>query len=54
VLVVKGDGRLEVARPAQRPARAALPFGVWMALAKATPVASADGDAQGLLDTLAN
>ena len=54
VLVVRGEGRLEVARPAQRPPRAALPFGVWMALAKATPVASADGDAQGLLDTLAN
>jgi hypothetical protein len=44
------QGRLVVARPAQRPARAALPFGVWMALAKATPVASADEDAQGLLD----
>lgn len=49
VLLAQG-GRLVVARPAQRPARAALPFGVWMALAKATPVASADDDAQGLLD----
>jgi hypothetical protein len=44
------DGRLAVARPAQRPARAGLPFGVWMALAKATPLVSPDDDAQGLLD----
>lgn len=43
------EGRLTVARPALRPARAGLPFGVWMALAKATPVASADDDAQGRL-----
>ncbi|MGV3572300.1 MAG: hypothetical protein ACO1PB_17005 [Ramlibacter sp.] len=43
------QGRLVVARPAQRPARATLPFGVWMALAKATPVAGLDEDAQGLL-----
>ena len=50
VLVLEGEGRLVVARPAVRPARAALPFGVWMALAKATPVANADDDAQGLLD----
>jgi len=48
VLLVQGE-RLTVARPALRPARAGLPFGVWMALAKATPVASADDDAQGLL-----
>jgi hypothetical protein len=48
VLLLEGE-RLVVARPAQRPARAALPFGVWMALAKATPVASLDDDAQGLL-----
>lgn len=45
------QGRLVVARPAQRPPRGTLPFGVWMALAKATPVAGVDGDAQGLLDT---
>lgn len=44
VLVLQGE-RLAVARPA----RAGLPFGVWMALAKATPVASTDEDAQGLL-----
>lgn len=50
VLVAQKEGRLSVARPAVRPARAGLPFGVWMALAKATPVPSADDDAQGLLD----
>lgn len=50
VLVLEREGRLAVARPALRPARAGLPFGVWMALAKATPMASADDDAQGLLD----
>ena len=44
------EGRLAVARPAVRPARAGLPFGVWMALAKATPIRSADDDAQGMLD----
>jgi hypothetical protein len=49
VLLVQPQGRLAVARAARRPARAGLPFGVWMALAKATPLASAD-DAQGLLD----
>jgi hypothetical protein len=49
VLVVQGE-RLAVARPAQRPARAGLPFGVWMALAKATPIATTDDDAQGMLD----
>jgi len=49
VLLAGPDGRLSVARPAQRPARAGLPFGVWMALAKATPVDSPDDDAQGLL-----
>jgi hypothetical protein len=48
VWIVQGE-RLAVARPAARPARAGLPFGVWMALAKATPLASADEDAQGLL-----
>ena len=48
VLVLEGD-RLVVARTAARARRAALPFGVWMALAKATPVAGLDDDAQGLL-----
>lgn len=49
VMVAEASGRLTVARPAQRPARAGLPFGVWMALAKATPVPDPDGDGQGLL-----
>ena len=53
VMVLEGE-RLTVARAAQRPARAALPFGVWMALAKATPLASADDDAQGMLDDALN
>lgn len=48
VMVAEGD-RLVVARPATRVRRAALPFGVWMALAKATPVTSQDDDCQGLL-----
>lgn len=48
VLMLEKD-RLAVARPAQRPARAGLPFGVWMALAKATPLPPADDDGQGLL-----
>jgi len=50
-VMLQQQGRLVVARAAQRPARAGLPFGVWMALAKATPVAGLDEDAQGLLDT---
>ena len=48
VLMLQGE-RLSVARPALRPARGALPFGVWMALAKATPLETADGDAQAML-----
>ena len=48
VLVLERD-RLVVARNAARARRAALPFGVWMALAKSTPVAGFDEDAQGLL-----
>ncbi len=48
VMLVEGT-RLVVARAAQRPARTALPFGVWMALAKATPLAGADEDAQQML-----
>jgi hypothetical protein len=48
VLVVDGS-RLAVARAAPRAHRAALPFGVWMALAKATPVGGLDEDCQGLL-----
>lgn len=49
VMLLQADGRLAVARAALRPARAGLPFGVWMALAKATPLYSADDDAQALL-----
>lgn len=49
-VMLQREGRLVVARAAQRPARAALPFGVWMALAKATPMAGLDEDAQGLLE----
>ena len=48
VLVVQ-QGRLVVARAARRPGRQALPFGVWMALAKATPVAGLDEETQALL-----
>jgi hypothetical protein len=51
VLVVEGE-RLSVARPAPRRPRKGLPFGVWMALAKATPVAGLDEDCQGLLDAV--
>lgn len=48
VLVLEGE-RLVMARPAPPAPRQSLPFGVWMALAKATPVAGLDEDAQGLL-----
>jgi len=48
VLVLQ-HGRLTVARAARRPSRQALPFGVWMALAKATPVAGLGEEAQALL-----
>jgi hypothetical protein len=48
VLVLE-QGRLAVARAAPRRSRNGLPFGVWMALAKATPVAGLDEDAQALL-----
>lgn len=48
VMVIEGE-RLVVARAAPRARRSALPFGVWMALAKATPVAGLDEDSQALL-----
>jgi hypothetical protein len=48
VMVLQAD-RLVVARAAPRSARQQLPFAVWIALAKATPVAGLDDDAQGLL-----
>jgi hypothetical protein len=45
VMLVDGDS-LTVARPAPRRMREGLPFGVWMSLAKATPLPVADDDAQ--------
>ena len=48
VLVLE-QGRLAVARAAPRRARNGLPFGVWMALAKATPASGLDEDAQAML-----
>jgi len=48
VMVAEG-GRLVVARAAPRRARNGLPFGVWMALAKATPLPVAEDDPQGML-----
>lgn len=41
--------RLVVARAAPRRARTDLPFGVWLALAKASPLPDVTGDAQTLL-----
>lgn len=48
VMQVEGQ-RLVVARAAPRRPRQTLPFGVWVALAKATPVAGLRDDEQGLL-----
>ena len=48
VMVLERD-RLAVARAAPRHSRDGLPFGVWMSLAKATPVAGLDEDAQAWL-----
>ncbi len=48
VLVLEG-GRLVVMRPAVHRAQPRMPFAIWMALAKAQPVAGFDEDAQGLL-----
>ena len=48
-VMVLEHGRLVVARSAPRRSRGALPFGVWMALAKATPVTGLDEEAQALL-----
>ena len=42
--------RLVVERAAPRRTRQNLPLSVWMALAKATPVAGLNDDAQGLLE----
>jgi len=48
VMLMEGS-RLVVARAAPRRARQSLPLGVWMALAKATPVAGLNEDEQGML-----
>jgi hypothetical protein len=48
VLVVEGE-RLVVARAAPRRSRNSLPFGVWMSLAKATPLPVTDDDPQARL-----
>lgn len=48
VMVMEGQ-RLVVARAAPRRVRQSLPLGVWMALAKATPVAGLNDDEQGML-----
>ena len=49
-VMAAADGRLSVLRNAPRKEVVALPFHVWMALAKATPCAAPDEDAQQLLD----
>ena len=48
-VMVLQTGRLTVARVAPRSTRQQLPFAVWLALAKATPVAGLRDDEQGLL-----
>jgi hypothetical protein len=48
VMMFEG-GRLSVARAAPRRSREGLPFGVWMALAKATPLPVRDDDPQQML-----
>ena len=48
VMVIEG-GRLLVARTAPQQARKPLPFALWLALAKATPVAGLNEDDQALL-----
>ncbi|EJL81547.1 hypothetical protein PMI15_03377 [Polaromonas sp. CF318] len=48
VMLMEGQ-HLVVARAAPRRSRQSLPLGVWMALAKATPVAGLNDDEQGML-----
>jgi len=48
-VMVMENNRLAVARAAPRRSRQSLPLGVWMALAKATPVAGLNEDEQGML-----
>ena len=45
-------GRLVVARAAVHRTLPRMPFGTWMALAKAQPVRGFDDDAQGILRSL--
>jgi hypothetical protein len=52
VLVLEGE-RLVVARAAVHRAFDRIPFGVWLALAKAQPIAGFDDDAQDMLGELA-
>ncbi len=52
VMVVENN-RLVLARAAPRRARQTLPFSVWLALAKATPVAGLHEDEQGMLGPVA-
>lgn len=48
-VMVTENGRFAVARAAARRSRQSLPLGVWMALAKATPVAGLNDDEQAML-----
>lgn len=48
-VMVMENNRLAVARAAPRRSRQSLPLGVWMALAKSTPVAGLSEDEQGML-----
>ena len=48
-VMVMENSRLVVARAAPRRLRQQLPFAVWLALAKATPVAGLNDDAQAML-----
>jgi hypothetical protein len=52
-VLIAQEGRLVVARSAVHRALPRLPFGVWMALAKAQPVAGFDEDVQELLGEFA-
>ena len=48
-VMVMEEGRLVVARAAPQQARKSLPFALWLALAKATPVTGLNDDEQALL-----
>ena len=51
-VMVVDSNRLVVARTAPRRTRQQLPFGVWVALAKATPVVGLNEDEQGMLENV--